>query len=149
MFRVWGDPEVMRFIPRGVYASVDEVRAAIERLLGPKHSGAMSAWALERTSDRRVIGMAALVPVAWKGPEVEVAYHLARDVWGLGYATEAARACIDYGLGELGLSRVVALTEEENTASQRVLEKAGMKRLGPTERYYEKRLLEFEVVRAP
>ncbi|HET9838723.1 MAG TPA: GNAT family N-acetyltransferase [Candidatus Angelobacter sp.] len=49
-----------------------------------------------------------------------------RDLWGRGYATEAAQACIDYAFSCLGAKRVIALVRPENLSSCRVAEKSGM-----------------------
>ena len=147
MFRVWGDPEVMRYIPGGAVPSEAEVRARLERLAARQMPPGIGLWAIERGEDARVVGMAALIPIAWKGPRVEVAYHLARDCWGRGYATEAAKACVDHGFRELGLPSVVGLTFPENAASQRVLERVGMRRIGTTRAYYDLEMVEFRIER--
>jgi RimJ/RimL family protein N-acetyltransferase len=57
---------------------------------------------------------------------IEVGYHLRRDHWGQGFATEAARACMDYAFRKLGAERVVSLIRAENTPSRRVAERNGM-----------------------
>jgi RimJ/RimL family protein N-acetyltransferase len=57
---------------------------------------------------------------------VEVAWRLVRPYWGRGYATEAARAALDYGFREIGLSHIVALTVPANQRSRRVMERPGM-----------------------
>ncbi len=49
-----------------------------------------------------------------------------RDAWGLGYATEGSRALVEKAFGELGAERVYASTMVVNTASRRVMEKAGL-----------------------
>jgi RimJ/RimL family protein N-acetyltransferase len=54
---------------------------------------------------------------------------------GRGYASEAARAALAIGFGELGLDRVVAVTHPENAASRRVMEKLGMTLVGPGRHY--------------
>ena len=59
---------------------------------------------------------------------MEVAWRRARRYWGQGYATEAARAALDYGFGELGLSEIVALTVPTNQRSRRVMDRLGMTR---------------------
>jgi RimJ/RimL family protein N-acetyltransferase len=60
---------------------------------------------------------------------VEVAWRLARPYWGHGYATEAARAALDYGFGQLGLREIVAVTVPANRRSRRVMERLGMTRI--------------------
>jgi RimJ/RimL family protein N-acetyltransferase len=60
-------------------------------------------------------------------PCVEIGWRLAREHWGRGYATEAARAAIEFGFTEIGLDEVVSFTVPANTRSVRVMEKLGMK----------------------
>ncbi len=71
--------------------------------------------------------------VGWNGleylpelDETEVAYLLSRGVWGRGYATEAARAAVQYGFEAAGLTAIIGLVHPDNAASIRVLEKCGM-----------------------
>jgi RimJ/RimL family protein N-acetyltransferase len=59
-------------------------------------------------------------------PCVEVAYRLAFDHWGNGYATEGARAALAYGFESLGLKEIVAMTAAGNERSRRVMAKLGM-----------------------
>ena len=80
------------------------------------------------------------------GPEVEIAWIFGRQYWGKGYATEAARACLDYGLGELGIERIVAIIFPENAPSIRVAEKLGMTCEGLA-RYYDHDMLCYVVSR--
>lgn len=78
-------------------------------------------------------------PVGWCGlkwhPEEDAAdlgYRLLRDRWGRGYATEAGRACLQYGRETLNLQNIIARVVPENTASVRVLQKLGFVRVRPT-----------------
>lgn len=57
----------------------------------------------------------------------ELGYVLGRSAWGHGYATEAARALVDFGFRELGLHRIYALCCPPNSASAHVMEKLGMR----------------------
>jgi RimJ/RimL family protein N-acetyltransferase len=59
-------------------------------------------------------------------PGVEVAWRLAFDQWGRGYATEAARAVLRDGFERLGLAVIVACTARSNARSRRVMERLGM-----------------------
>lgn len=59
--------------------------------------------------------------------EFEVAWHVRRDHWGCGFASEAAQRCIDYGFRILGAVRIIALVRPENKSSCRVAEKTGMR----------------------
>lgn len=61
-------------------------------------------------------------------PCVEIGWRLDRPFWGKGYATEGAKACLDYGFRELGLPAVYSFTTLGNLRSQRVMEKIGLLR---------------------
>lgn len=153
MFKVWGDAEVMKYIPRGAYARVEEIVPRLERLARFHEQKGLSLWAVclreptEESMWDAPIGCAGLTPIAWTGPEVEVAYHFAKEYWGHGFASEAASACLGYGFTELELPRILGLTFKENGASQRVLEKIGMHLVGPTSEYYGMNLLKYEKLR--
>jgi [ribosomal protein S5]-alanine N-acetyltransferase len=71
------------------------------------------------------IGWAGLQPLEDTG-EIEVGYGIAKAYWGLGIATEACKAWMEFGFDKLGLKRIAAIAIPENTASRRVMEKAGM-----------------------
>jgi ribosomal-protein-alanine N-acetyltransferase len=85
-----------------------------------------SLWAVVEKESGDLVGDCGLIYVGGRGPEIELAYHLARDRWGRGYVTEAAAACVDYGLGELDLEEIIALTDPGHFVSRRVMEKIGM-----------------------
>jgi RimJ/RimL family protein N-acetyltransferase len=98
-------------------------RPELDRLAQPDGWG---AWLLFHREE--VVGDA-----GFKGPpqdgEVELGYSIIPGQRRRGYATEAAQALVDWALAQPGVERVVAETEPENEASQRVLERAGMRRL--------------------
>ena len=58
--------------------------------------------------------------------EIEIGYHVRRDLWGQGYAPEAARACQDYGFARLDVDHLISLIRPENLPSRRVAEKTGL-----------------------
>jgi ribosomal-protein-alanine N-acetyltransferase len=127
---VHSDPSTFEFIGSEPSHSVEDTRARIERAAAhqARHGFAMSA-VVERASGR-VIGDCGL-QLLEGGPEVEVGYRLGREFRGRGFATEAARAWLDYGLGTLGLDRIVAVAWPQNAASRRVMEKCLMRLAGP------------------
>jgi RimJ/RimL family protein N-acetyltransferase len=124
---VWGDPEVMRYLPAEPSASLEETAERVERHRARYEQTGYGLCAVEERSNGRVVGVCGLFPVEWTGPDVEVAYHFARAVWNRGYATEAAGAWVQTAFAERGLARVVALAFPANRASTRVMEKVGMR----------------------
>lgn len=123
---VWGDPEVMRYLPAEPSASLEETAERVERHRARFEETGYGLCAVEERSSDRVVGVCGLFPVEWTGPDVEVAYHFARAVWNRGYATEAAAAWVQAAFAQ-GLDRVVALAFPANRASTRVMEKLGMR----------------------
>lgn len=99
-------------------------------------------WTVEEKATHEIVGLAGLFPGEHVGPDIEVAYHFRKDRWGTGYATETARACIDYGFGIARLHRIVGLMAPELIASAYVLQKCGMTQEGRG-RYYDMELLVF------
>ena len=57
--------------------------------------------------------------------EIDLGYILDRDFWGKGFATEAATACMNYGVNSLGIKKIVATMETTHLASKKVAEKVG------------------------
>jgi len=132
MLAVYGDPEVMRFIPGGALPDAAAVRATLETHAGTQERLGFSAWAVVERQTGDVIGDAGFGIFEPTG-DVELGYTLARAHWGLGYATEAAAACLEAGLAHIEAPRIVAVVDEANEASLRVAERIGMTRTGTIE----------------
>jgi [ribosomal protein S5]-alanine N-acetyltransferase len=85
------------------------------------------AFAVTIRGDQTLIGGSGL-HLSHNEPRIaELGYVLRREFWGRGYATETARALIDFGFSQLGLHRIFARYHPDNQASARVMEKAGMR----------------------
>jgi len=124
--RIWTDPEVTRHMsgPR----IFDEVRNNLLADAGQPTPPRFDLWPLVEKATGRVVGHCGLLDKDVDGHlEIELVYVLAKDVWGRGYATEAAIALRDYAFKDLGLLRLIALIEPENAASARVAEKVGFR----------------------
>jgi RimJ/RimL family protein N-acetyltransferase len=72
---------------------------------------------------------------AFQGTRVQFGYCLARDAWGFGYATEAARAFVDAVMNEPSIWRIQAYCDTENRASAHVLDKIGLTYEGTLRRF--------------
>ncbi len=107
--------------------------------------------ALNHTATLPLIGNCGIRMEAAGAREADIGYELAPAHWGNGYATEAARAMVEFGFCELGVERVWAWCNAENRASSRVLEKLGMHlaRRIAEDQYFKDRLwdtLEYEIL---
>jgi [ribosomal protein S5]-alanine N-acetyltransferase len=84
-------------------------------------------WAMILKSSGELIGDCGLTVQRIDGAnEIEIGYHVRRDLWGQGFATEAARACRDYGFARPPVERLISIIRPENLASRQVAEKIGM-----------------------
>jgi ribosomal-protein-alanine N-acetyltransferase len=146
MHAVWGDPEVMRYLPAEPDAGPGETAERVERHIARFTETGYGLCAVVERDHGRVVGVCGLFPVEWTGPDVEVAYHFARKVWNRGYATEAAGAWVAAAFEQLDLDRVVALAYPANRASTRVMEKIGMRFDREVDRYGE-RLVQYAIER--
>ena len=144
----WMQPDVRRFLFDGAAPSAAEVAETIEESIGDFAASGYGIWLIELGSgpnsgpsaEPGLVGTAGLRPLEESG--LEIFYSLAPDAWGHGYATEAARAVVDFALGFLGLPEVLAEVDEGNAASVAVVKRIGMTPyavvpgvLGPMTRY--------------
>lgn len=123
------DPEVMRYFP--VTLTREEAEAAMTRAQGHIEEHGFGAWAMERRDDGAFLGFTGLMRLKDDNPlhpGVETGWRLARQAWGHGYASEAARASLKHGFETLGLASIVAFTATTNLPSQAVMQRIGMTR---------------------
>jgi RimJ/RimL family protein N-acetyltransferase len=125
IFSVLGDEEAMKYYPRKF--TREDAAQWIDRNLQRYRNDGYGLWAMVLKSTGEVIGDCGITRQVVEGePMLEVGYHLRRDHWGHGYATEAARACMTYAFHNLAAGRVVSLIVAENLPSRRVAERNGM-----------------------
>tara|TARA_R110000868_G_scaffold384403_1_gene651863 strand:+ start:195 stop:770 length:576 start_codon:yes stop_codon:yes gene_type:complete len=121
------NPKVMAYFPKLLTTSMSNTIAKkCQSLIDDNGWG---FWAVSLKETDAFIGMVGLnnanadMPFS---PAVEIAWRLDNDYWGLGYATEAARASLDFAFVELEIEEVVAFTAVINKRSQLVMERLGM-----------------------
>lgn len=118
------NPEVIQYTGDKPFGSVDETRAFLENY------DQYQKWNVGRLA---VISKINSVFLGWCGlkynaekNEYDIGYRFFKQYWGKGLATETAKASLDHGFNELGLTEIVAHVRKENTASIKVLEKIGL-----------------------
>jgi ribosomal-protein-alanine N-acetyltransferase len=125
---LYADPEVMRYVD-GV-RTPEQTRERLSLMIDHWAQHGFGIWALFHRPAGAFVGRCGVG--YFRGGEAELAYTLARQFWGRGLATEAAQAAVAVAFERLGLPRVVAYADVENTASQRVMIKLGMRQDGTT-----------------
>jgi ribosomal-protein-alanine N-acetyltransferase len=147
-FAILGDPAVTRYLGETgeAFPDRDRVREWLDRIaVRSAEWGKFGSWAAVEKATDTVVGGGGLVELE-DGPDVEVFYHFRKASWGLGYATELTRGLIAYAFATLDLPRVVGVAYPANTASLRVMTRAGMTHLGQR-RAYGHDLEYFEIIR--
>lgn len=121
------DPRVMEFFPACLdQPESDAMAARIDEHFG-EHG--YSFWAVEAAGVANFTGIAGLLVPHFEAhftPCVEIGWRFAHEFWGRGYASEAARALLEFGFDRAGLSEIVSLTVPSNERSRRVMERIGM-----------------------
>lgn len=126
LLEIWADPEAMRLFPRTL--DHEAMREWIEHNQKRYERYGHGLWAVILRGEEKFIGDCGLVIQEVDGvEELEVGYHFNRKCWGRGFATEAARACMDYAFNRLGRRRIISMIRPENTSSRRVAERNGLK----------------------
>lgn len=120
------DPEVMRYFPSTLSREEsDHMAAHCGNLIATRGWG---LWAVEELDNKRFIGFVGLHEPGHElpfSPCIEIGWRLARQYWGRGYATEAARRALRYAFERLALDEVVSFTSTVNLPSRAVMERLG------------------------
>ncbi len=129
------------------YFQINQDPKVTECLLGPMTMGQVNdfvaaknnqmdkygytLWASELKETNELIGFIGLNYTDWEShftPALEIGWRLGSQYWGKGYATEGAKAALDFGFNKIGLEEIVSFTVPANKRSINVMEKIGMKR---------------------
>jgi len=121
------DPRVTRYLGDGKPYSYEQAAAYVEDLIARDSTTGISRYAVLLGDE--LIGFCGFKDL---GDHIDFGWRYAHRYWGKGYATEAARAVLEYGVEILGLSGIVAVAYEANVGSVRVIEKLGFELVAKT-----------------
>jgi RimJ/RimL family protein N-acetyltransferase len=131
--RLTSDPEVMRYLGKGV-RNREETESALVAAIEHWARHDFGIWIVHDRENDRFLGRCGL-RYFQDTPDIELSYSFGKPAWGRGIASEAAAASMNFGFEHLRLERIIAIAMPENTGSRRVMEKLGM--------HYEKNALFF------
>jgi len=140
---LFADPDVVRYVGNGEPADRDEAERALNSTLRRWQEQSFGRWAALDRKTGKFIGMGGFRSL-FGTPEV--VYHLAKENWGKGYATELARAALRFGFEDRGFDRIVAIAKPQNTASIHVMKKIGMQ-FEKQARYYDIDVVQYQIHR--
>jgi RimJ/RimL family protein N-acetyltransferase len=132
LHRTYGDAEVMGWIGSAA-SDLASTAAAVGRMSMHWRLLGYGMFAVEERTTGELIGRVGLMlhpdwPLA--GPKVEVGWTLQRSAWGHGYATEGARASLEFGFTVLDLPQIFSMTRPDNVRSRAVMERCGLTQRG-------------------
>jgi len=143
LYHILRQDGILRYFPTTVGPSLDRVEALVERQLAHWQEHGLGWWAVQPDDQPELVGWNGLQHLP-ETDEVEIGYLLSRDFWGMGLATEGARAGLRFGFQTVGLETIIGLVHPENARSAHVLEKLGMTCTGPAG-YFEMDVVRYEI----
>ncbi|MFC4403859.1 GNAT family N-acetyltransferase [Gracilibacillus xinjiangensis] len=120
------DEEVSKYVTWNTHQSLSDTKGFVEFIINQYENSQIAPWGMEYKENGKFIGTIDFVSWEPQHKTAEIGYVLSKQYWGKGLTTEAAREIISFGFKEMDLVRIQAKCFVENTASQRVMEKAGM-----------------------
>lgn len=126
---IWGDSDVMKYIDSGRTLNREEVENSLKAGILHQQKYGFQHWAVIQKEENKIIGCCGFNCTEEENV-LELVFHFAKKYWGNGYATEAAKACLEYGFKKLKTNKIIAGAHPENKASQNVLEKIGFTHKG-------------------
>jgi RimJ/RimL family protein N-acetyltransferase len=141
IFAMRGDAEMMRYIrePQNRRETEKWIRLVSSRWEKDK----MGFCAVIEKKSEKLIGWCGVWRLAETG-EVEIGYAIAKEFWNQGFATDAAKAIIEYAFANIETERITAVADPENVSSRRVMEKLGMKFVRIDD-FYERQLSQYSI----
>ncbi len=128
LFRLYGDARVMAIRKIGVQTRAGS-EARLAEILEHWTRRGFGLMAVRERESGRFLGECGLREMAAEASPIELSYGLIPEVWGRGLASEASRAVLDWGFGDLGLDAIHAVARADNHRSRRVMEKLGFRLL--------------------
>lgn len=116
------NPTVIQFTGDDAFQNIEETENFLRNYKDYEQNG-YGRWAVISKESGEFLGWCGL---KFDGNETDIGFRFFEEFWNKGYATESAKACIDFGFDELGLTEIVGRAMKENTASHKVLEKIGL-----------------------
>ena len=150
VLELFTDPEVMEYA--GGPVKDEKIRAEMASYTRRGGDGSIGIWCICKVDTKEAIGSIALLPLPieaddteWESVrmgeipdgDIEIGYFLRKSEWGQGYVSEAVSCLLDFAFTGSGHEEIVAVIDPRNTASRRVLERAGFVSTGNRRAYRE------------
>lgn len=130
-FELDSDPEVHKYLGGKPIQTIDEARAVITLIRRQYEQNGIGRWAVVEKKSNSFIGWCGLKLERKELNELinfyDLGYRFIKKYWGMGYATEAAVATLQYGFEQMDLEEIYGRADCDNAASNHILQKLGLK----------------------
>ncbi|MCJ7700103.1 MAG: GNAT family N-acetyltransferase [Anaerolineales bacterium] len=130
LFEILADEEVTEFYDDDAFSDISQASDQIEAWENGFKNKRCIRWGITRKGEGYLLGSCGYYGFQPWYQRASIGYELGRDSWRQGIMTEALRAMIDFGFGDMGLNRIEAVVMPGNTASLKMLEKLGFRKEG-------------------
>jgi ribosomal-protein-alanine N-acetyltransferase len=129
VFAILGDPRTVEHNPSDRLADRREAAELVARWIRHWEQHGFGYWCVRRSGSERIIGYAGVKWMQMHGrPVLNLVYRFVPEVWGRGFATEAAEAVVSRASDEMPAETIVARVRPGNRSSQSVALKVGLRR---------------------
>jgi len=121
------DPDVQKYIRNGNIQTKEEVQEFLDIAISYQKKYGIGYCSVFEKDSSEFVGQAGIFHLGFNDsqPDIELGYRLHKKFWGKGYATELAKALIEWGFQHLSVDKLIAIIHPENKASQKVAQKSG------------------------
>ena len=131
LFAIDSDPEVHIYLGNNPVENIEKIDDNIKFIRKQYVDNGIGRWAMIEKSTKNLIGWAGLKLIRELTNNhidyYELGYRLNKSYWGKGFATESAKASLQYGFNTLNLNKIYAIADSKNIGSRNVIEKVGLK----------------------
>lgn len=130
MLEINSDEGVMEFFPKTL--SEKETEEFIRRMQSQYAEKGFCYFAVDKLADKEFIGFIGLSEQNFESeftPCIDIGWRIKKSKWNKGYATEGAKACLDFAFNQLGVKKVNAIAPKANAKSELIMKKIGMEKV--------------------
>ena len=117
--------DVTRYTGDGPVKDLEDAKRILTEIIFPQYKNKIGRWAVHLKDTDEFIGWCGLKFLV-ETNQIDLGYRYFKKYWGKGYATESAKAVLDYGVNVVQLKNITARAAKANTASLNVIKKLGM-----------------------
>ena len=133
VFELDSDPRVMKYLGGKTMTSYTQAKEQIGYILQQYRENGIGRWAMEEKQTGAFVGWTGFKlikdTICGRSHFYDLGYRLQTQFWGKGYATESARASLDYGFTNLPTTEIYAMADCEHRVSNHILRKLGLQQI--------------------